>query len=247
MSVSSTLAKFTSCDIADALVHFGIKNGGFIPNLTQRSPNKPVGSGSIVGPAYTVLYAPKSDLRPAVSQSYIDEIPKNSVLVIALTENQQLTTAPFVTINNALYGGLMSTRAKYREAVGSVILGRIRDLAEHRDLEYPVWSYGVGTTAPGPVVKVVGINVPLPVKIASIDQIELEFMTIQPGDLVAADENGVVRIPIEHRNGPEASISLEEVLEYIPKRVDADSKVSHDIKNGRPAAEAQNFWRGKIG
>lgn len=242
MSLLSTLAKYTPCDVSDALVQFGIKNGGYIPNLVQRS----VGSGSTVaGKAYTVLYAPKSDPRPAVKGSYIDQIPPESVLVLALPEDQQLTTSPFVTVNNALYGGLMSTRAKYQGAAGSVILGRIRDLAEHRDLDYPVWSYGVGSTAPGPVVKVVGINVPISVKVAAIDGGH-ESIEIRPGDLIVADENGVVRLPLGHESGPEADISVDEVLAYIPKRVEADTNVSKDIKAGRPAAEAQKFWRGKI-
>ncbi|QEL58162.1 hypothetical protein CJJ09_000195 [Candidozyma auris] len=110
----------------------------------------------------------------------------------------------------------MSTRANYREAAGSVILGRIRDLAEHNDLNYPVWSYGVGTTAGQPVVKVVGINVPISVKVTSVDG-EEEKITVLPNDWVVADENGVVRIPIDHRDGAEAEIKLDKVLEYIPK------------------------------
>ncbi|OBA19829.1 hypothetical protein METBIDRAFT_12868 [Metschnikowia bicuspidata var. bicuspidata NRRL YB-4993] len=247
MSVRTKLTQFTSCDISDALVNFGIKNGGFIPNLVQRSLDERGqnnGHVSVVGLAYTVLYAPKSDPRPAVSQSYIDEIPKDAVLVLALTEDQQLETSPYVTINNALYGGLLSTRAQYREAAGSVILGRIRDLAEHRSLGYAVWSYGVGTTAPGPVVKVVGINETVTVKLAGMDP--NERMVIHPGDYIVADENGVVRIPIGHTSGPEAGISLNQVLDYIPRRVDADTHVGQDIKNGRGAAEAQKFWRGKI-
>ncbi len=39
---------------------------------------------------------------------------------------------------NAVYGGLMSTRALASGAVGSVIDGRFRDLQEQRALEYPV-------------------------------------------------------------------------------------------------------------
>lgn len=248
MPIRAKLGRFTPCDVSDALVNYGIKNGGYIPNLVQRSPigNIPnTGASSVVGKAYTVLYAPKSDPRPAVKESYIDQIPKHSVLVIGLPEQQQTLSAPYVTVNNALYGGLMSTRANYREAAGLVIFGRIRDLAEHKDLEYPVWSYGVGSTAPGPVVKIVGINVPIEVKVASVDG-KLELITIQPNDYIIADENGVVRLPVDHTLGPEASLDLEKVLEYIPKRVDADTKVSEDIKNGRPAAEAQKFWRSKI-
>lgn len=245
MSVRSILSKFTPCDVSDALVNFGVKNGGYIPNLIQRSsigntPNS--GASSVVGQAYTVLYAAKSDPRPAVKQSYIDEIPKDSVLVLGLTPDLQTPDAPYVTINNALYGGLMSTRANYREAAGSVVLGRIRDLDEHRNLKYPVWSYGVGSTAPGPVVKVVGINVPIYVKVAGA----LEPIIIKPQDYIIADENGVVRLPVGHEKGDEAKVELEKVLEYIPKRVDADEHVRQDITEGRPAAEAQKFWRSKI-
>lgn len=247
MSLRATLGKYTPCDISDALVAFGLKNGGFIPNLVQRSPikNKPnTGANSAVGPAYTVLYAPKSDPRPAVKQMYIDEIPQNSMLVMAVSEELQQTSAPYVKVNNALYGGLMSTRANYRQAAGSVILGRIRDLAEHRDLEYPVWLYGVGTAAGQPAVKVVGINVPISVKVTGVSG--EETINVLPEDIIVADENGVVRIPVNHTEGPEADISLDKVLEYIPKRVDADTHVSEDIKAGKPAGESQKYWRGKI-
>lgn len=241
-SVLAQLAKFTPCDVSDALVHFGIKNGGYLPNLVKRSA---LGSSTAVGPAYTVLYAPLDDPRPAIKTSYIDQVPSSSVVVIALPEDQQLTSAPYVSVNNALYGGLMLTRAKYLQASGSVVFGRIRDVAEHRDLDFPVWLYGLGSTAPGPVVKVVGINVPLLIKVADVDG-SATSIRINAGDLIVADENGVVRLPIGHESGPESEVDLEKVLEYIPKRVDADVKVSEDIKGGRPAAEAQKYWRSKI-
>ncbi|KAI5963714.1 uncharacterized protein KGF55_002594 [Candida pseudojiufengensis] len=234
------LSKFSACDVSDSLNQFGISNGGFIPNLVNRSPvitSKT--KTSAVGKAYTVLYAPKSDPRPAVKQSYIDQVPEDSIVVIGLPLNIQLTTAPYQKINNALYGGLMSTRAQYRKANGSVILGRIRDLDEHNDLKYPVWSYGVGTSAPGPLVKVVGINVPIEIKVSSIDSDKDEdILVINPGDYIIADENGVVKL--------EDNENLNKILDYIPKRVDADIKVSEDIKTGKPATDSQKFWRGKI-
>lgn len=241
--IISILSKYTPCDVSDALVQFGIKNGGYIPNLIQRSPALATDqTHSAAGTAYTVLYAPLSDPRPAVKTLYIDEIPEGSMLVMGLPLSCQTTNSPFVKVNNALYGGLMSTRAKYRGASGSVVLGRIRDLDEHNELGYPVWSYGVGSTAPGPVVKVVGINVPIEIKVSSIEE-EHSVLVVQPNDYIIADKNGVVRLPVNHET---EHIDVEKVLEYIPKRVAADQKVSEDIKNGRPAAEAQKFWRSKI-
>lgn len=232
--ITQFLSKFTPCDVSDALNKHGVADGGFIPNLQMRSPV--IGRASAVGKAYTVLYAPKSDPRPSVAQAYIDSVPEDSVVVIGLPLSCQTTAAPYVTVNNALYGGLMSTRAQYRKANGSVILGRIRDLDEHNNLQYPVWSYGVGTSAPGPLVKVVGVNVPLEVKVCGIEG--ESTVTINPGDYMVGDKNGVVRVADDE--------TLHSVLEYIPKRVDADSKVSEDIKNGKPAAEAQKYWRSRI-
>lgn len=241
--ITKLLSEFTPCDVSDSLVQHGVGNGGYIPNLQKRSP-KAETSKAAVGRAYTVLYAPKSDPREAVKQSYIDEIPEGSILVIGTPLSSQLSSAPYTKVNNAMYGGLMSTRAKYRGANGSVILGRIRDLQEHNDLEYPVWSYGVGSTAPGPVVKVVGINVPIEVKVVGSDGDET--IVINPGDIITADDNGVVRLPIEGHSGKEGELDIDSVLDYIPRRVEADSKVSDDIKQGRPAAEAQKYWRSKI-
>ncbi|KAK6205209.1 ribonuclease E inhibitor RraA/Dimethylmenaquinone methyltransferase [Scheffersomyces amazonensis] len=232
------LSKFTPCDVSDALNKIGIKNGGFIPNLVQRSHSSSSATSS-VGKAYTVLYAPKSDPRPEIKVSYIDQVPEGSFVVIGLPLSVQLISAPYTKVNNAMYGGLMSTRAQYLKANGSVVLGRIRDLDEHQELSYPVWSYGVGTSAPGPLLKLVGINVPLEVKVSSIeDSKEYDILTINPGDYIIGDKNGIVKL--------EDNEKLSEVLEYIPKRVEADTNVSKDIKLGKPAKEAQTYWRSKI-
>ena len=231
------LSAYTACDVSDALNQQGIVHGGLIPNLVNRSPV--LNQASAVGKAYTVLYALKSDPRPAVKQSYIDEVPEDAIVVLGLPLELQLATAPYQRVTNALYGGLMSTRARYRKANGSVILGNIRDLDEHNELKYPVWSYGVGTTANGPVAKVVGINVPLEIKVTSSDpKKDEEILKINPGDYIVADKNGVVKI--------EDNEKLGEVLDYIPKRVEADTNVSKDIRDGKPAAESQKYWRGKI-
>lgn len=228
-SHASSLVQYAACDVSDALVAQGAADGGSVPNLVRRAR---LDAETVAGPAYTVLYAPLADPRPVVTKSYIDQVPAGSVVVIGVTAELQLTTAPYVTVANALYGGLMLTRAHYLGAAGLVVLGRVRDLAEHRALGYSVWLYGVGTTAPGPAVKVVGINVPLSVKVNEGD------IQICPGELIVADENGVVRIP--------EKTDVAALLDYIPRRVRADENVAADIRGGRPAAEAQAFWRGKM-
>lgn len=227
-----SLTKFSICDVSDALVKLKIKDGGFIPNLTLQSSV----NSTIIGRAYTVLYAPLSDPRPEVKTSYIDNVPEGSVLVMATSIDCQSINSPFTKVNNAMYGGLMSTRAQYLKCNGSVIFGRIRDVDEHNALDYPVWSYAIGSTAPTPVLKVVGINVPLEIKIASISQ-DYEIKTINPSDIVMGDKSGIVTFQ---------DSLLNKIVQYVPKRVEADQNVAKDIKQGRNAKEAQKYWRLRI-
>lgn len=223
LTMYSDFARFGSCDIADGLVYSGIDDGGALPYLRQQSGPQ----ATKVGPAYTVEYAPKSDPRPAVQEHYIDSAPSGSIIVIATAEQCQLQVAPFTTLSCSLYGGLMSTRAQHLNCAATVVCGQIRDVAEHCDLEYPVWSYGVGICAPNKQAKVVAINKPL----------KIGGKYVNPGDVVVADENGV------------ASFSpslVPKLLDYIPKRVDADNKAAADIKQGEKATVAQKRHRSKI-
>jgi regulator of RNase E activity RraA len=143
---------------------------------------------------------------------------------------------------NACYGGLMTARAKYQGAVGSVIDGRFRDLQEQREQKFPVslvihipqatnpsdkphqvFARDIGTAPPGQVAKVTGTNVP--VKLNSEEQ----DVTINPGDYIIADMNGVVVLPKE---------LAEEALPYMKKQVDADTQVAKAIGEGMSVQEA---------
>ncbi|KAH3670561.1 hypothetical protein OGAPHI_001076 [Ogataea philodendri] len=225
------LSKYSTCDVSDALLKFGVSNGGYLPNLTRFSHN----GSTMVGKAYTVLFAAKDDPNyTAIKGGYIDNLPPDAVLVIALTPELQKLDAPYVKINNALYGGLMSTRANYLKSPGTVVFGRIRDLQEHQDLNRNVFSYGLGSAAHAPVVKLAGINVPLKISVDSHPEPYQE--TINPGDYIIGDENGVVKL--------DASGDLaEKCQEYIPKRVAADQLVAQDILQGVKCAEAQKHRR----
>ncbi|ODQ79897.1 hypothetical protein BABINDRAFT_161567 [Babjeviella inositovora NRRL Y-12698] len=239
--VLQTLTQFTPCDVSDALVKFGDKSGGYFPNLTNYS--SPSDGSSVSGKAFTVLYAPLSDPRPAVAFNYIDCIPSPAderILVIGLTPNLQTANAPYHTLTNALYGGLMSTRANYVKCRGSVVFGRIRDVSEHRSLGYPVWSYGVGSTAPKVSVKVVAVGEPIDVVMYDGVDGKQTQMRINDGDYIVADAvNGVVRIA-------EKAGLLEKVLEYMPRAVAADELVAEDIKQGVEAGKAQKARRANL-
>ncbi|KAK3113704.1 hypothetical protein LTR53_008740 [Teratosphaeriaceae sp. CCFEE 6253] len=216
------LASYTSCDVADALTKLKIPHGGFLSGLTMWSPKRQEGTTKIIGPAYTVRYVRKNyENEPLPSGHYIDSVPTGSVVFIS---------APARSIN-ACYGGLMSTRAQYSGAVGTIVDGRLRDLQEHRDLGFPVFARDVGTTAPAETMRVAAIDEP--VRLHSDDQ----DAVIYPGDILVGDINGVVCIPRD---------LVGKVLELIPSQVEADEKVAADIRKGVPAAEAMKTHRAGV-
>lgn len=123
----------------------------------------------------------------------------------------------------------MSTRAKALGAVGSVIDGRFRDLQEQRDLEYPVFARDVGTAPPAELLKVAAVNVPVKL------QTDEQDMTINPGDYIIADINGVVVLPKD---------LAEQALPLMAKQVEADTKMQVVLEGGMGFAEASKKFRG---
>ncbi|GFZ50088.1 hypothetical protein JCM24511_07841, partial [Saitozyma sp. JCM 24511] len=207
-----------SCDCSDALLKLKVVHGGFLSGPSMWSPKRQEGNTKIVGRAYTVKYALLDDPAPKVANHYIDEIPKGSVIFISSPPN----------LPNAVYGGLMSNRAKASGAAGTVVDGRIRDLNEHREIGMPVFARDVGTASPYELVKVVGTNVP--VKLQS----EHQDMTINPGDYIVADLDGVVVIPQE---------LVETVIPLMKRQVEADTKVLRAIRDGMSFTEASEKFR----
>ncbi|PNS19600.1 hypothetical protein CAC42_7444 [Sphaceloma murrayae] len=217
--VIKAISGFTTCDAADALQKLKVPHGGFLSGLTMWSPERQSGPTKIIGPAYTVKYVRKNyENEPKPSGHYIDQVPSGSVVFISAPPR----------IVNAVYGGLMTTRAQYSGAVGTIVDGRIRDLQEHRDLNYPVFAREVGTSAPAEVVRVSETNVPL--RLQSSDQ----DATINPGDILIADLNGVVCIPQQYAG---------KIVELMESQAAADEKVAADIKAGKTFAEASKAHR----
>mgnify|MGYP003361772945 CR=1 FL=1 len=218
------LRKFSTCDVSDGLLNFcNIADGGYFPNLTRWSGKD--SEETVVGKAYTVLFAPVEDPREAVN--YIDSVPKGSFLVIALPKHLQSHHAPYAKVTQAMYGGLMSTRAQYLKSEGTLVFGSIRDLQEHQQLKHSVFSYSLGSCAPKMVLKPVAINIPLDILVS-----DGSLQTINPNDYIVGDEHGIVRIP-------SASLDMERFLDYVKESVNADELVAQDITMGIPAKQAQ--------
>lgn len=87
-------------------------------------------------------------------------------------------------LNNAVVGGILSFYAAKMGLAGVIVDGAIRDVAEIRARDFPVYARGV--THRGPYKDGPGeINVP----------ISVGGMVVNPGDIVVGDQDGLLAIP----------------------------------------------------
>lgn len=134
----------------------------------------------------------------------------------------------------------MTAGAQARSAVGVIISGRCRDLAEHRASNFPVFARGHSTLGQSPFTRPSAINVSL--HIAPQDQGELEngsaafeAVKVEPGDWMLADEDGVVCVP---------KGLVQKAVELAQRGRAVDAKCMEDIRAGKGVQASFKLHRG---
>ncbi len=142
---------------------------------------RPLFPAKFAGRAVTVLMKKEEHHEgPKASQGMLDAIDDNgpgSVYVMVLDDG----------LDYAGIGGLMATAMRYRGFAGAVIDASVRDTPQLRKLQFPVFSRGVAPSTTVNHYRFVSSKAP----------VTCAGVRVNPGDIIAADEDGVVVVPRE--------------------------------------------------
>ncbi|MFF7639526.1 4-carboxy-4-hydroxy-2-oxoadipate aldolase/oxaloacetate decarboxylase [Streptomyces canus] len=133
---------------------------------------RPVQQGvRVAGTAVTVLSWPGDNL---MIHAAVEQCGEGDILVVT-------TTSP---CTDGLFGELFATALQRRGVRGVVTNTGIRDTQELRDMGFAAWSRAVSSQG---TVKATGGSVNVPIAI--------DGQVINPGDVILADDDGVVVVP----------------------------------------------------
>jgi 4-hydroxy-4-methyl-2-oxoglutarate aldolase len=144
------------------------------------------------------------------------------VAVELCQEGDILVVAPTADAEHGYLGELIATALQARGVRGFVIDGGVRDVSELRRIQFPVWSAYV--SAGGTVKERLGsVNVP----------IECAGRRVEPGDVVVADDDGVVIVPRANAADVLEASRLRDEKEVASRERYAAGELSLDVMDMR--------------
>jgi regulator of RNase E activity RraA len=120
---------------------------------------------------------------------------------------------------NALWGELMSTRARKLGSPGAVLNGYVRDTKTILEMGFPTFGFGSYGQDSAPRYKVVDFRVP----------VEIGSVRVRPGDILFGDSDGVLVVPAD---------AEAEVFTRALEKARGEKLVRKAIEEGSSAVEA---------
>ena len=156
-------------------------------------------SARAAGTAVTISSQPGDNL---MIHAAMEVCKRGDILVVTTTSES----------TDGMFGELLGVSCEAHGVVGLITDAGVRDTAELTAMDFPVWAKAI--SAQGTVKSTAGsVNVP----------VVCAGMTVNPGDVVVADADGVVVVPREQAAA---------VAQAGRDRIDKEAKTRERLRNG---------------
>ncbi len=199
-----------------AVISDALDAAGFRQQVLRHTIRPLLPETVVVGRAMPVLCLDVYELPDEPYQheiAAVDSLKQDDVLICSTNGSTRI----------CFWGELLSTAAQARGARGVVIEGFIRDIRKIVAMRFPVFTTGLSPVDSNGRGEVVAYNVP----------IECGGVTVNPGDIIFGDADGVVVIP---QNIEQA------VIEAALEKVSGENRTRDELREGATLREVYDKY-----